>query len=102
MGFSTSIIIGSAGELSVAPGTEIAFNVYWTGYIDQYRWSRVWPAIFGASDEATFQKVTIVSEGSQWNYPSSNSLAYVVRGDGNEGTPVTFYVQVMASQTDSF
>jgi hypothetical protein len=100
--FSTSILVSSAGELSMSPGSEVSFTVSWGNNIGAFRWSRIWPAVLGASDEATVQNVTIVSEGSQWNTPSSNSIAATIRGDSDLGANVSALIQVMASQDDTF
>ncbi len=102
--FSDSILVASAGILTMTPGFPISFTVTWADNISPFRWSRVWPAIQGASDEATFQSVTLLSEGSQWNLeaPASVALAVTMQGDGDLGAPVTARIQVMASQADTF
>lgn len=100
--FSNSILVTSAGELSMSPGTDISFTVSWGNNISPYRWSRICPALSGASDEATQQSVAFVSEGTAWSTPSSYVLAVTLRGDGDLGAPVSAYIQVMASQDDTF
>lgn len=100
--FSNAILVASAGVLTMTPGSPISFTVSWGNNISPFRWSRIWPAIQGASDEANHQTVTFVSEGSQWDMPGSNSIAVTIRGDGDLGAPVSALIQVMASQGDTF
>jgi hypothetical protein len=86
------------------PGTPVSFLVTWGANISPYRWSRIWPAILGASDEANHQTVTVVSEGSQWNSaaPASVAILATIRGDGDTRAPVVAEIQVMSSQEDTF
>ncbi len=100
--FSNSILVASAGLISITPGSPVSFTVSWGDNISPYRWSRVWPAILGASDEANHQSVTISAEGSQWDTPGSNSLAMTIVGNSDLGGTVTAEIQVMASQADTF
>jgi hypothetical protein len=102
MAQSTAVIIGSAGTLSMSPGQPVSFTVTGGNYISQYRWSRIWPAVTGAADEATHQTVTVVSEGSHWDSPASFAIAATIRGDGDLGAPVVARIQVMCSQEDTF
>jgi hypothetical protein len=100
--FSTAIVVASAGDLSMTPGSNISFTVTWGSNISSFRWSRIWPAIQSAADSATHQTVTLVSEGSQWDTPSSIAIAATLRGDGDLGAPVVANIEVMACQEDTF
>jgi hypothetical protein len=102
MAQSTAVVIASAGTLSITPGTSVPFTVTWGNNISPFRWSRIWPAVTGAADQATHQTVTIVSEGSQWDTPASIAIAATIRGDGDQGAPVVARIQVMSSQEDTF
>jgi hypothetical protein len=100
--FSNAILVASAGVLSMTPGIPISFNVTWGNNISTFRWSRIWPGIESAADQANHQTVTFLSEGSQWDTPSSIAIAATLRGDGDSGAPVSAMIQVMASQDDTF
>lgn len=100
--FSTAILVASAGDVSMAPGSTISFTVTWGGFISSFRWSRIWPAIQSAADEANHQTVTIISEGSRWDTPGSIAIAASLRGDGDSGAPVVANIEVMASRDDTF
>ncbi len=107
--FSKSIVVASAGEVSISPGSEISFTVIWgTTIVGQnispFRWSRIWPAIQSAGDAAAHQSVIIVSEGSEWDLgtPTLTPMAVTLRGDGDSDAPVVANTQVMASQDDTF
>jgi hypothetical protein len=100
--FSRSIVVTSAGTVSITPGTPLSFIVTWGSNISPFRWSRIWPAIIGAADVANHQTVTFLSEGSQWDTPSSFSIAATLRGDSDSDVPVEANIQVMASQDDTF
>jgi hypothetical protein len=100
--FSNAIVVASAGDLSMAPGSEISFTVTWGDNISPFRWSRIWPAVQSAADEANQQTVTVISEGSQWNSPASVALAVTLRGDSDLGATVVANIEVMACQDDTF
>jgi hypothetical protein len=99
---TTAVVIASAGTLSMLPGTSVPFTVTWGNHISPFRWSRIWPTISGAADEASHQTVTVVSEGSQWDTPASYAIAATIRGAGDLGAPVVARIQVMSSQEDTF
>jgi hypothetical protein len=103
-GFTTKVIVASAGIVSMSPGTPVSFTVSWGQNISSSRWSRIWPAILPASDEANHQTVTVVSEGSQWDTDAFfNAIAATIRGDSDLGAPVVAAeIQVMVSQEDTF
>ena len=100
--FSSAILVASAGDLSIAAGSTISFTVTWGDNISSFRWSRIWPAIQSAADTANHQSVTVVSEGSQWDTPSSVAIAVTLRGDSDLGAPVVANIEVMSSQDDTF
>jgi hypothetical protein len=78
--------------------------VTWGGFISPFRWSRIWPAALGASDEDTHQSVTILNEGSSWDAssPAVTVLFATLQANGQSGAPIASNIQVMASQNDSF
>jgi hypothetical protein len=101
------ILIMSAGNISMTPGVPISFTVTWGhnvsgNFISPFRWSRIWPAVQGASDEANFQTVTILSEGSRWDSPASIAISATLRGDSDNRVPVVAKIEVMAAQADTF
>jgi hypothetical protein len=100
--FTTAVVVASAGTLSMLPGTPVPFTVTWGKKISPFRWSRIWPAISGAADEANHQTVTVVSEGSRWDTPASHAIAATIRGDGDTRAPVVARIQVLSSQEDTF
>ncbi|HEX4234784.1 MAG TPA: hypothetical protein VH041_10785, partial [Caldimonas sp.] len=65
--FTTAVVIASAGDLSMTPGTSISFSVTWGSNISPFRWSRVWAGVQSPGDEDSAQSVTIQSEGSAWS-----------------------------------
>jgi hypothetical protein len=86
----------------MSPGQSVPFTLTWGNNISPYRWSRIWPAVTSAADEATHQTVTVISEGSRWDTPATYAIAATIRGDGDMGTPVVALIQVMFSQEDTF
>ena len=78
--FTNKLVVASAGTISMSPGFPVSFDVLWGTNISPFRWTRIWPAGVGASDEATFQTVTVVSEAARWDTPASHVLAVTVRG----------------------
>lgn len=102
MAVSTAIIVASAGNLSINPGSDVSFTVNWGSNISSFRWSRIWPAIQSAADEANHQSVTFVSEGSQWDTPGSVSIAATLRGESDLGAAIVARIEVMACQNDVF
>jgi hypothetical protein len=101
---SNSVLIMSAGTLSMASGVPISFGVTWGANISPFRWTRVWAGIQSAGDEDTAQSVSIQSEGSAWNLsnPASTTNLVTLRGQGQSGAPVVARIQVLASQADTF
>jgi hypothetical protein len=100
--FTDKILVASAGNISMSPGFPVSFTVTWGNNISSFRWSRIWPAIQAASDEANHQTVTIVSEGSRWDTPSSIAISATLRGDSDTSAPVVAKIEVMAAQADTF
>jgi len=102
--FSNSVLIASAGTLSMTSGVPISFGVTWGANISSFRWTRVWAGIQSAGDEDTAQSVSIQSEGSAWNLssPASTTNLVTLRGQGQSGAPVVARIQVLASQADTF
>jgi len=100
---STSVIIASAGNLTMASNSSIEVFVTWPGFISPFRWSRIWPAIQSAGDADFHQTVTITNEGSQWDLssPDTTTLFATLTTTGS-GAPVVANIQVMASQSDTF
>jgi hypothetical protein len=86
----------------MTPGIPISFTLTWGSNISSFRWSRIWPAVQGAADQATHQTVTLVSEGSQWDTPASVAIAATIIGEGDLGAPVVANIEVMAAQNDTF
>ena len=101
---TTAVVIASAGTMTMAPGSSIAFSVTWGANISPFRWSRVWAAIESPGDEDSAQSVTLLSEGSAWNLanPASTANRVTLRGDGQSGAPVQARIQVLCSQADTF
>lgn len=100
---STSVIIASAGNLTMASNSTVVVSVTWPGFISSLRWSRIWPAIQSAGDSDFHQTVTISDEGSEWDLsnPASSVLFATLHTTGS-GAPVIANIQVMASQNDAF
>ena len=103
-GFTTAVVIASAGDLSMAPGVPISFSVTWGSNISPFRWSRVWAGVESPGDADTAQSVTIQSEGSAWSLanPASTANLVTLLGEGQSGAPVVARIQVLASQVDTF
>jgi hypothetical protein len=102
--FTTAVVIASAGDLSMTPGTSISFSVTWGSNISPFRWSRVWAGVQSPGDEDSAQSVTIQSEGSAWSLsnPASTPTLVTLRGNGQSGAPVVARIQVLSSQVDTF
>jgi hypothetical protein len=102
--FSNSVVIASAGDLSIAQGSTISLSVTWGSNISPFRWSRIWAAVESAGDSDSLQSVTILNEGSQWSLesPASTTLIATLRADGQSGVPIVAKIQVLTSTTDSF
>jgi hypothetical protein len=100
---TNKLVVASAGIISVAPGFSASFTVSWGANISQFRLTRIWPGVVGASDEASHQTMTIVSEASRWDaFPDRHTLAVTLRADGDQGFPVQARLQVMSSAEDTF
>ena len=54
---STSVIIASAGNLTMASNSSVTVYVTWNGFISPNRWSRIWPAIQSAGDSDFHKRV---------------------------------------------
>lgn len=104
MPFATSVLIGSAGTLSMTSGIPISFGVTWGSNISTFRWTRVWAPVQSPGDEDSGQSVTLQSEGTAWTLsnPASITSLVTLRGQGGSGAPVIARIQVLASQTDTF
>ena len=104
MPFSTSVIIGSAGTVTIESNNSFVCYVTWGSFISPLRWSRLWAAVESPGDADSHQAVTILSEGSQWDLsnPATTALVATLQGTGSSGAPVIARLQVMASQNDTF
>ena len=100
---STSAIIASAGNLTMASNSSVTVYVTWNGFISPNRWSRIWPAIQSAGDSDFHQTVAITEEGSLWDLsnPATTVLFANLQTTGS-GAPVVANIEVMASQNDTF
>ena len=67
MPFSTSVIIGSAGTVTIESNNSFVCYVTWGSFISPFRWSRLWAPVQSPGDADYHQAVTITSEGSQWD-----------------------------------
>jgi len=101
---STSVLIMSAGDLSMTSGVPISFGVRWGSNISPFRWTRVWAGIESPGDEDSAQSVTVQSEGSAWSLsnPATTVNTVTLLGRGQSGAPVVARIQVLASQNDTF
>jgi hypothetical protein len=100
---STSVIIASAGNLTMASNSSVTIFVTWNGFIGPFRWSRIWPAIQSAGDADFHQTVTVSGEGSLWDLSNpSTSVLFATLSSTGSGAPVVANIQVMASQNDAF
>ena len=104
MPFSTSVIIGSAGTVTIESNNSFVCYVTWGSFISPFRWSRLWAPVQSPGDADYHQAVTITSEGSQWDLsnPATTVLVATLQGTGGSGAPVVAQLQVMASQNDTF
>jgi hypothetical protein len=101
---TTSVVIASAGHLSMTSGVPISFSVTWGSNISPFRWSRVWAGIESPGDGDAAQSVTLQSEGSAWSLsnPASTANLVTLLGQGQLGAPVVARIQVLSSQVDTF
>jgi hypothetical protein len=91
---STSVIIASAGNLTMASNSSVTVYVTWNGFISPNRWSRIWPAIQSAGDSDFHQTVAITEEGSLWDLsnPATTVLFANLQTTGS-GAPVVANIE---------